>query len=129
MGLDQPDEGALAQGPGQTEGACPLERPHRGSFALDYDALDRVEPGASEQRSGRIAVEYDLTGKDQPVAILMSGDSDDTGYGYGYAENADGSGELLVSRSRASSPRAASTSSSRSSGPSGVPTTRAAPTC
>lgn len=85
--------------------AVPGADPHRGSgsFMIDFDAAERVDPIDNENR-GQVEIAYDLENRDgTPATLTMSIDSvqaDETGtekpvhFDYRYAENADKSGNL-----------------------------------
>jgi hypothetical protein len=84
--------------------AIPGDEPHRGrgSFLLDFDAAERVDP-IDNQLRGTVSVEYDLENRDGTAATLaMVIDSVQAGpngeqpvhFEYDYAEQRDGSGDF-----------------------------------
>jgi hypothetical protein len=81
--------------------AVPGAEPHRGrgSFSIDFDAGERVNPIDNDAR-GTVDVEYDLENRDGTQATLdmhIEGVADDgrpVSFDYHYAENKDRSGDF-----------------------------------
>lgn len=82
--------------------AVPGAEPHRGSgtFSVDFDAGERVNPIDNTPDSGRIDVTYDLENRDGTTAsvTIHAEGVDSLGnpgtFDYAYAENQDGSGDF-----------------------------------
>lgn len=82
--------------------AEPGDRPHRGSgtFTIDFDAGERVNPIENSPDNGRIDVTYDLENQGGTNAsVTMHAEGIDSlgnpgAFDYAYAENEDGSGDF-----------------------------------